>query len=281
MHLLDLPAELRNRIYEYALTDSTSAGLEYKELSGDSDTQKSCYVITLNKKPFNILKNACRQLRAETTGLELAYNVLIFAQKHITAPQPTRLFDRFLDHASDADSAKLTAITLKGAYRAEREPFSSLVRLASWARRHPKVWVKYIPGDFCLGPPDIEGFPRDCEEWSIQEFNMASRAARLFLHAGVFWSVRMRGRSSFSEGVVAVTSQTTVLGLALFVHESEWGGCELRDVQAPNLRFWPFDVGDEKLRTGALWALVEGERVGGQVRKEWAAAMERWIAEGI
>jgi hypothetical protein len=93
MHLLDLPAELRNRIYEYTLTDSTSAGLEYKELSGDSDTQKSCYVITLNKKPFNILKNACRQLRAETTGLELAYNVLIFAQKHITAPQPTRLFD--------------------------------------------------------------------------------------------------------------------------------------------------------------------------------------------
>jgi hypothetical protein len=137
MHLLNLPAELRNRTYEYALTDSTSTGLECKELPDDSDTQSLRYAITLHSKPFNTLKNVCRQLRTETTGLELAYNTLIFTQEDHTAPPPTDLLDQFLDQASDAGSTNLSAITLKSArtasYRPKEVHFARLVRLADWA----------------------------------------------------------------------------------------------------------------------------------------------------
>jgi hypothetical protein len=95
----------------------------------------------------------------------------------------------------------------------------------------------------------------------------------------------MRGRSGFSEGVVKVASRMGGIGSALVVHETEWGGYELQDVQAPNLRFWPYGVGDEELRAAALATYVDGEPalagVGVEVGREFAAAMERWIAVGI
>jgi hypothetical protein len=73
--LLHLPGEIRNRIYGYALTsfaelhyrggDSSLSGLVYKQIFADG---------LVATQPFNQLKNTCRQLRAETTDLELQHN---------------------------------------------------------------------------------------------------------------------------------------------------------------------------------------------------------------
>jgi hypothetical protein len=73
--LLHLPGEIRNRIYGYALTssaelhyrggDSSLSGLIYKEIFADG---------LVATQSFNQLKNTCRQLRAETTDLELQHN---------------------------------------------------------------------------------------------------------------------------------------------------------------------------------------------------------------
>jgi hypothetical protein len=78
--LLQLPAELRNRIYEYALTDPSSTGLRFKAFLIVNDTICKPLLLGTNGEQFNALKHVCRQLRAETDGLDLAYNVALIEQ---------------------------------------------------------------------------------------------------------------------------------------------------------------------------------------------------------
>ncbi|KAI4670683.1 uncharacterized protein J4E88_009775 [Alternaria novae-zelandiae] len=70
--LLDLPQELRDMIYEYALTEDEGLFVQrwpamHLKAAG----------ATYRTDP-NQLKFTCRQLYAETTGLSLRYNELIF-----------------------------------------------------------------------------------------------------------------------------------------------------------------------------------------------------------
>jgi len=73
-HFWRLSGELRNEIYEYALTaeDGTDIKVYEKdvlEVYSNSDGKRS-------SRPLNQLKYVCRQLQQETTGLELRLNVL-------------------------------------------------------------------------------------------------------------------------------------------------------------------------------------------------------------
>jgi hypothetical protein len=73
---LGLPAELCNRIYEYALTHFSSIGLLFRAYLIVNDTICKPVLLDANGEQFNARKYVCRQLRAETDGLDLAYNVV-------------------------------------------------------------------------------------------------------------------------------------------------------------------------------------------------------------
>jgi len=82
--LLDLPRELRDIIYEYALTEK--GGLIVQNWP-------TMYLNAAGAKygtPPNQLKLTCRQIYAETVGLSLRYNELIFGGHY-----GIRLFDKF------------------------------------------------------------------------------------------------------------------------------------------------------------------------------------------
>jgi hypothetical protein len=63
--LLQLPAELRNRIYEYALTDPSSTGLRFKAFLIVNVTICKPLLLGTNGEQFNALK-AC--LPSTTSG---------------------------------------------------------------------------------------------------------------------------------------------------------------------------------------------------------------------
>lgn len=77
--LLDLPRELRDIIYEYALTED--GGLIVQSLPPDFESLPAIHLEAAGAKyktDPNQLKFTCRQLYAETIGLSLRYNKLSF-----------------------------------------------------------------------------------------------------------------------------------------------------------------------------------------------------------
>ncbi|KAF2676614.1 hypothetical protein K458DRAFT_468373 [Lentithecium fluviatile CBS 122367] len=87
---LDLPGELRNRVYEYVLTESK--GLDYVHIPGPNG--KAILVPhgaagRTTATEANQLKYVCDQLRMETLGLGLRCNAV-----HITGPRPGQARDQ-------------------------------------------------------------------------------------------------------------------------------------------------------------------------------------------
>jgi len=198
MYLLNLPAELRLQIYSYALTDTSSPGLQYQEIDFSTDNPRSI-VITLNGKPFNKLQHVCRQLRTETADLELALNALFFEQADDTDLSPTELLHRFYDRTSTAEFAQISTLILKPSKECDNQPFEDLVALAGWCRLHPKVSVKYILSHFSfqdLTFPGLESLPDNRNDW----MRSAGDQAREFMHSGLVAEWRFEPRQITRSG---------------------------------------------------------------------------------
>lgn len=81
--LLSLPAEIRYRIYECALTSPVELHYRSSHPSLSSSIYKERFDDgTFAAQPFNQLKNTCQRLKAETTELELNYNRIVVAPDH-------------------------------------------------------------------------------------------------------------------------------------------------------------------------------------------------------
>jgi hypothetical protein len=125
--LLLLPGELRNRIYEYALT--ARHGLYMKpggfgqpprtfEEDGDLDFDPEVVPFLergkdLSSECFNQLKFTCHQLYKETAGIEVKFNPVRF----IVTGAPGRSAEAFVDFLSDCapdKAAWFTTITVSG-----------------------------------------------------------------------------------------------------------------------------------------------------------------------
>ncbi|KAF2640180.1 hypothetical protein P280DRAFT_549978 [Massarina eburnea CBS 473.64] len=130
--LLSLPGELRNRIYQYVLTEGV---VEVKEEAnngkilfclcrkgskpGDvvSKPNKNTSIYGKHSRELNQMKYVCRQLHIETKGQGLKWNALeIFESEKFryfhahreALPHTTR----FLDHCSHLRKAQITHITI-------------------------------------------------------------------------------------------------------------------------------------------------------------------------
>jgi hypothetical protein len=125
--LLELPAELRNRIYEYALTDVSSIGLRFRAYLIINDAICKPALLDANGEQFNALKYVCRQLRAETDGLDLAYNVVRIAQVRRDDWAPTKkLFSMVRPNMRSPRPLKIMLVQHP---EGEREPWSDTLAL--------------------------------------------------------------------------------------------------------------------------------------------------------
>jgi hypothetical protein len=167
-----LPGELRNRVYEYALTtDKTlrfigeNSGEKPKLLEPDSRHTNGEY---------NQLKYTCRKLYQETAGLEAKFNKIEIVSRRFPKAEPARLFRIFLTTSAPEKAAWFTNVTMKSSHCGHDknkllEPASDLLPIADFCRRNPHVNIRYIPGGF------------EYELYSIHHF----AAAGLFINKAV------------------------------------------------------------------------------------------------
>lgn len=155
--LLDLPAELRNHIYEYSLAeplglrfveDLTGTGRlclrqghEYKDyLNADRSHVAIQEFPVLEGVIANQLQFVNRQLRKETKGLGIRVNTLIFASIKDHNCGVLRRFLAFVKKLPSAQHKHLSTVILKD--RGAREWAPNLEGVSRFCRSHPRVTVR-------------------------------------------------------------------------------------------------------------------------------------------
>lgn len=140
--LLSLPAELRNQIVEYALTTPTSV------LHHQPSPHKPLFAETRNGPELNQLKYTCRQLYAETAGLEVKYNALRFElpSDETNAYTSTRFPPFLYDCAPDRRRwLRDVVISVRNplARSLPQPAVDALLALAAFSKKHPSIRVTY------------------------------------------------------------------------------------------------------------------------------------------
>lgn len=267
MHLLELPAELRNRVYEYVLTDPTASRLHYQELTFG---EPGAITFTLDGKPFNTLKQTCRLLHHDTAGLEAQFNTLIFKQHDPTDFLPTELFKRFTSRCPDT---QLSTVILQPADDIKSQDYEHLIALAQWCKQHPIVTVKYLMPDFCL--PDPTNYAQEISPW--HDLNDAcEQLLSAFLFKGIDYYIALHGHSTWR-----MEEWIDLMGLDVEDLERQalrWrGDCRAEDLEVGNLKFVPEVQMSGDQRLGALTELVENS----EMSQEAAEVMDGWVEEGL
>jgi hypothetical protein len=175
--LLKLPSELRNHIYQCAL--SAELGLRFKSWETSPAWAVELSAAIRRESPvhsdhappqlsdlgrcgddspagrFNQLKYTCRQLYHETAGLEVRFNGVWFFDCNETNC-PTPCFINFINKCSPRKVAWFMEITLQVFIEIVDleylvEPLASLLPVADFCRNHPKINVRYLPDHFHAG----------------------------------------------------------------------------------------------------------------------------------
>jgi hypothetical protein len=146
-----LPGELRNRIYEYALTtDKTLRFIDGRRGEGSM-------LLEPNSRhahgEHNQIKYACHQLYQETAGLEAKFNKVEILRRRSPDAGTARIFRSFLARTTHKKGAWYADVTMKSLHCGHNnnellEPASDLLPIADFCRRIPHVNICYIPGGF-------------------------------------------------------------------------------------------------------------------------------------
>jgi hypothetical protein len=188
LQLLELPAELRNRIYEYALTDPSFIGLRFRAYLIVSDTIYKPVLLGADGEQFNALKHVCRRLRAETDGLDLVYNVVLIEQVRRDDWAPTKKL--FSMVGPNMRSPRPLNIMLVEHLEGEREPWSDTLALADWCALHDNIKTGYVLSEFrCFDDKFLKRwrFPKNFTAWTPKDKENASLRLAKFFGCGVFY----------------------------------------------------------------------------------------------
>jgi hypothetical protein len=126
-----LPAEIRLIIYEYARTNDTPLlcvqSPHHRTTKRHLLHAKSpCRSLNLSHYPsaeFNTLKHVSRLFYAETAGLELRYNTLLFRGSHSTSCLQ-RFFDFYTSCLSKKDRKKVRKVHIKHSKKIAQDSYS-------------------------------------------------------------------------------------------------------------------------------------------------------------
>lgn len=222
--LFTLPAELRNRIYEYALTatdDIFPQSEPYLNLDTIEDPPHNFQLSHwTQRKPhngFNQLRFTCRFLYRETCALELKFNIIRLNLSEIMRIGPAERLPTFLASCCPRKAGWIRtlelnndAMTHKGCTIEEPRHF---LAVTDFCRQNPLVTVRYVPNQMS---PDW---------YSVQNV----------LELGVMINLVVRGKDL--RWVVSPAAEFTFEDGYLRRWLDEWDVAA--KLNAPNLRFWP------------------------------------------
>jgi len=149
LSLLGLPGELRNHIFELALT----APSRHVFLLPRSPHQRSCeqpHQHNTQPHAFNQLKNVCRQLRSETADLGLRYNDVLIDHASSLAPTLARCTPKqqaSMNFSLHYEKLEDTIPILRKRWISPVK-WDDLVEIARFCRKHPHIHVAITFADF-------------------------------------------------------------------------------------------------------------------------------------
>jgi hypothetical protein len=229
--LLKLPGELRNRIYQLALTTSKGIHLDPSNPTQFLDADVDVTMAYEDRRPVNLLKFTCRQLYQETAGIEVKFNRVEYSGYHQSllelhgpnrSPGPAQAFNDFLSNCTATKATWLREVTLYFQTRLDRGPGTfvesetELLAVDEFCRNHPRVNVRYVP------------------HW----FDASVVVSRRFILAGAYLSLQFRGkdlRHSIQRPGALSPGESLIWG------HFQWL-CDKKTkftISAPNFRFWP------------------------------------------
>jgi hypothetical protein len=148
---LKLPAELRNRIYQFAFTTSKGLYLDPSNptRSLDADAKEEYK----KRKTISLLKFTCHQLYKETAGIEIKFNRVELLDLH-QSPGPAQAFNDFLSMYTATKARWLREVTLRFfdrdtlSFGNSVESEAVLLPVVEFCRNHPLVNLRYMPQHF-------------------------------------------------------------------------------------------------------------------------------------
>ncbi|KAF2240956.1 hypothetical protein BU26DRAFT_572194 [Trematosphaeria pertusa] len=264
--LLQLPGELLNRIYEYALTDTSPCGLQYVTHLSIYGERKRTFT-SANGIELNRLKYVCGKLYAETAGLELKFNTVTFRFR-----EPANSFSVFLEASSPSVAAMLTTVILSSSDPNDilPEPFRALLPVMWFCKQNPRVTVKYIWEIWRLG-----GY-YDSNQAAVY---ITPLAIERFMDIGAFLSDCLRGKS--------LNIPNQYLYYLLVDQLGAWSDpmhirrLDFQKSSVPNFRFFPnvSSIGTEFKRAATHYTTIRNYKIG--TDKAWVEYAKSWVKDGI
>jgi hypothetical protein len=261
--LLQLPAELRKHIYEHALTNPE--GLPWKCL------------FNTEGGPANSLKLVCRQLHAETAGLELKYNAITFHQTDRGDDDPGIKLRYFADGIAPS---KLNQIrTIIASTPADNSPPNNrtpLRLIADFCRANEHITFKFVTRAWSYRKRRGNSPPKRDDRWDDLSITLATIDVREFFDYGTLIQGEIRGTWSdlYRSGTAA--DERRMQEMLRYWDEQE----DVQSLQAPNLRFWPAETCvDDALKIAIRYA-VERNMIMFSF-DDALGLFEMWVTEGI
>lgn len=287
--LLTLPAEIRNRIYQYALSNKqlslvlplgwvmfgepippTHAKLAiHRPIFIDADS--------VEIMEFNQLKFVCRQLYAEAAGLELKYNDIAITQHYWSSEYMVSEQFRQLAEQVKAKTHWLTGVTVTlddmsprcgdyGHVNQYSDHFPTIAeeiaRLASWCRDNASVQIDVVLSGLTL-------------------FHHCDSCLRSFMLIGVAMT-RMLTNIDISD--ILPRQEQRDIPIIINLMTRFWlDTVDINELRAPNLRW---RVGPTDFDEDAVKKQID---VIAEYRPEWKDLMEktwvdqarRWVQQGL
>ncbi|KAH4068847.1 hypothetical protein HBH98_077440 [Parastagonospora nodorum] len=187
--LLALPAEIRNLIYEFALTRD-EVRVHWVTGTTRLRLKPELRVSSNPKASINQLKFVSRQLYQETAGTELKYNRVVFDDSSPSAS--TKRFFRFVTSCSAPKLQWLRQVVIEE--KSNKEDESTM----DWVRDNVHSILTLL--DFCSKNPQITvlyRIPRFQIFCSIPEHNECYHGLQ-FLHTGIFLALAFHGKDYLS-----------------------------------------------------------------------------------
>lgn len=136
--LLNLPAEIRNRIYEYALdARPTILQVTWPLRKAETNAPTKKYIICeradakLSGRRFNRLQQVCKLFRKDTSDLEVKLNMFMF-ESTVHVHGTIYGLKKFVNELEDGRVAWMKEVYLMEALDTKTSAF----------RRHPKAWLR-------------------------------------------------------------------------------------------------------------------------------------------
>ncbi|KAF2001334.1 hypothetical protein P154DRAFT_521732 [Amniculicola lignicola CBS 123094] len=287
--LLQLPAEIRNMVYEYVFY--STSGLQCRHRSQDSVEKSyssqngsaewflytadevSCLKgpfigtpdMDLPKIEFNKLKYVCHQLHEETAFLEIKANDTITFTKDFV--HPGREFMSFKAAIPPTVLQWLKIVVIEKSCRkvgnVGLDDIEHLKQIGRFCQTHPHVTVKYV----------FKSFAYNSNTTSGQQFISSIQ----FIGVGVILSYILRDIDLHQQLLPHLIYSIALLdGLKRRVFSEE----NPKLIQVPNFRFWPVE---ETLEPAFMdKAKVELALFGvPDALPKWEEYAKRWIQEGL